>query len=192
MSIIFLWYLSFPVIRHYGELPEYKIFTNYARPRRYTHKSLIIVGEFLACLKSMAKLLSTSAKTGFHLSICLEGAIALTPTVSRCLCWQFQISFSLLSNILKMCFLLAHTDLSDQGGGCGICPNEIAHCWNEFPAPLQALTLSLSGFGANRLINQSLFGVYMAQDLKEKKKLNMGRSSKAPRQLELLFMSSSF
>lgn len=116
MSIIFLWYLSFPVIRHYGELPEYKIFTNYARPHRYTHKSLIIVGEFLACLKSMAKLLSISAKTGFHLSICLEGAIALTPTVSRCLCWQFQISFSLLSNILKMCFLLAHTDLSDQGG----------------------------------------------------------------------------
>lgn len=118
MSIIFLWYLSIPVIRHYGELPEYKIFINYARPHRYTHKSLIIVGEFLACLKSMAKLLSTSAKTGFHPSVCPEGAIALTPTVSRCLCWQFQISFSLLSNILKMCFLLAHTDLSVQGGGC--------------------------------------------------------------------------
>lgn len=38
-----------------------------------------------------------------------------------------------------MYFLPAHTELSVQGGGCDICPNEIVCCWNDFPALFQTL-----------------------------------------------------
>lgn len=76
--------------------------------------------------------------------MCLAGAIAFNANYHQVsLLAVPNTSLSLLSSILETCSLLAHTKLSAQGGGCEIYPNEVAHCWNKFLAPFQALALCL-------------------------------------------------
>lgn len=76
--------------------------------------------------------------------MCLAGAIAFNVNYHQVsLLAVPNASLSLLSSILETCFLPAHANLSAQGGGCEIYPNEAAHCWSKFLAPCQALALCL-------------------------------------------------